>query len=70
MRRWETVPTVIQRRYDTYKLQRIFGMNHPDKVRALPAHYADWVLAFDAVERGAAEQRDADQQARMWGDGG
>lgn len=66
-RKFGTVDRAIQRRYDTYKLQRMFGLDHPDKVNALPAHYADWALQFDAVEQGAADQREADRQAQLWG---
>lgn len=70
MRKWSTVPRYIQRQYDVYKLQRMFSLPHPDGVRALPARYTDWALAFDAVECGAAEQREANRQARMWGGDG
>jgi hypothetical protein len=45
-------------------------MQHPDDVRALPAHFADWALQLDAVERGAADQREADRINRMWGGDG
>ena len=41
----------------------MFGLDHPDKVRALPAHYADWAIQFDGVERAA----ELELQARMWG---
>lgn len=72
MRRFnsDTVPKRIQRRYDMYCLQRLFALDHPDKVRALPAHYADWALQFAAVERGATDQREVDRLNRMWGSDG
>lgn len=69
MRRFnsDAIPRAIQRRYDIYRLQRIFHMDHPDQVRALAAHYADWCLQFDAAERGAADQREVDRMNQMWG---
>lgn len=42
---------------------RIFSLDHPDKVRALPAHFADWAIRFDGVERAA----EAEIEAKRWG---
>lgn len=36
---------------------RIFALAHPDQARALPAHFSDWALMFDRVERGVADEK-------------
>jgi hypothetical protein len=61
------VPRRYQRYYDTYRLMRIFSLPHPDDVRRLPAHFADWALMFDRVEESVAEERERERMRAMWG---
>lgn len=46
---------------------RIFALDHPDRVRALPAHFADWSLMFDRVEQAVAEEKEFDRLRALWG---
>jgi hypothetical protein len=36
---------------------RIYHLDHPDKIRALPVELGVWALMFDAVEHAAETER-------------
>lgn len=50
---------------------RIFALDHPDQARALPAHFSDWALMFDRVERAVDEEKEIERLNgllhAMWG---
>lgn len=52
-RAWAAVDSKWRRLYDQHRLMRIYHLDHPDKIKALPAGLATWALMFDMVEKDA-----------------
>lgn len=57
------MPAPTVRLLETYRLMKLFGLQHPDQIKALPAALVDWAPQFDRIER----EVQAEAEARQWG---
>lgn len=53
MRAVADVPAAVLDTYETYRLMRLFRLQHPDQLRELPAQLVLWAPRFDQVENEA-----------------